>query len=325
MKLIVTGGAGFIGSNFVHYLVRKHKDWDVTVVDKLTYAGNLDNLRDINEKIKFVKADICDRKKLEKLAKNTDCFVNFAAETHVDRSVVEADSFVRTNVLGTYMLLDVLRKSDAEKFVHISTDEVYGSIQKGNFKEEDKLNPRNPYAASKGSADLFCNAFFETYGLPIVVTRSTNNYGPYQHPEKFIPKTIIYALSNRPIPVYGTGENVRNWLYVEDNCEAIETVLQKGRKGEIYNVAGTDEITNLQVLRTVLKMLRKSENLVEFVKDRPGHDQRYALNVEKIKNLGWKPKTRFSDGIGKTIEWYRNSEAWWKPLLARDLDFHKKY
>jgi dTDP-glucose 4,6-dehydratase len=325
MKLIVTGGAGFIGSNFVHYLARKHRDWDVTVVDKLTYAGNLDNLRGINEKIKFIKADICDRKKLEKLAKNADCFVNFAAETHVDRSVVEADSFVRTNVLGAYVLLDVLRKSDAEKFVHISTDEVYGSIQEGNFREEDKLNPRNPYAASKGSADLFCNAFFETYGLPVVVTRSTNNYGPYQHPEKFIPKAIIYALSDRPIPVYGTGENVRNWLYVEDNCEAIETVLQKGRKGEIYNIAGTDEMSNLQVLRTVLKTLRKPENLMEFVKDRLGHDQRYALNVDKIKNLGWKPKTTFSHGIEKTIRWYQNSEAWWKPLLAGDLDFHNKY
>jgi dTDP-glucose 4,6-dehydratase len=325
MRLLVTGGAGFIGSNFVHYLVKKHKDWDVTVVDKLTYAGNLDNLKDIIEKIKFVKEDVCDRRMVEKLAKNAEYVVNFAAETHVDRSVVEADSFVQTNVFGTYVLLDICRKSDTTKFVHISTDEVYGPIQSGSFKEEDKLNPRNPYAASKGSADLFCRAFFETYGLPVVIARSTNNYGPYQHPEKFIPKTIIYALLNKSIPVYGTGENVRNWLYVEDNCEALEMILRKGRKGEIYNIAGKHEMTNLEALRIVLKALGKPENLVRFVKDRPAHDQRYALNTEKIRDMGWNPKTRFSDGIKKTIEWYRNNQAWWKPFSSKDIDFHKKF
>jgi dTDP-glucose 4,6-dehydratase len=325
MRLLVTGGAGFIGSNFVRYIVKKHRDWDLTVIDKLTYAGNRENLKDVIEKITLVKGDICDRKTVEKLAKDIDCVVNFAAETHVDRSVVDADSFVLTNVFGTYVLLDICRKFDIERFMHISTDEVYGSILDGVFREDDRLSPRNPYAASKGSADLFCKAFFETYDLPVVISRSTNNYGPYQHPEKFIPKTIIYTLLNKSIPVYGKGENVRNWLYVEDNCEALEMILQKGKKGEIYNIAGNDEMTNVETLKTILKVLGKSESLIEFVKDRPAHDLRYALDAEKMKNMGWYPKTKFLDGIRKTIEWYRNNQAWWRPFLTENIDFHTKF
>jgi dTDP-glucose 4,6-dehydratase len=282
-------------------------------------------LKDLTEKIKFVKGDICDRKKVDTLVKNADCVVNFAAETHVDRSVVAADSFVLTNVFGTYILLDACRKSDTAKFMHISTDEVYGSISNGNFKEEDKLNPRNPYAASKASADLLCKAFFETYNLPVVMARSTNNYGAYQHPEKFIPKSIIYASLNRLIPLYGSGKNIRNWLHVEDNCEGLDLILQKGKEGEIYNVAGNDELTNLVVLKIILEKLEKSENLIKFVKDRPGHDLRYSLDAKKVRKLGWNPKTRFEDGIEKTIEWYDNNQEWWKPILGGNIDFHEKF
>ncbi len=324
VKVLVTGGAGFIGSNFVHYLMKKHPDIEVTVLDKLTYAGREENLQDVLSKIRFIKGDIAKKEDVMKAAKDCEYIVNFAAETHVDRSIVEAGTFVLTDVLGTYNLLETARRLDITKFEQISTDEVYGHIKEGSFREEDKLNPRNPYSASKAGAELLCRSYFETYGLPVVVTRSSNNYGPYQHPEKLIPKTIIYALENKPIPVYGTGENVRDWIYVEDNCEAIDAVLHKGTEGEAYNIGAQQEMKNIDAVKIILKLSNRSENLISFVKDRPGHDVRYSLNIEKIRKLGWKPKTKFNDGIKNTVEWYQQNESWWKPVAEKErLDFHK--
>ncbi|MEM3596553.1 MAG: dTDP-glucose 4,6-dehydratase [Candidatus Bathyarchaeia archaeon] len=326
MRLLVTGGAGFIGSNFVHYITNKYPDHEVVVLDKLTYAGRKENLKGLLNRITFVKGDISKKEDVEKVVKGCDFIVNFAAETHVDRSIIEAGTFVLTDVLGTYNLLEACRKFEVKKLVQISTDEVYGHILKGSFNEEDRLSPRNPYAASKASADLLCRSFFETYSLPVAITRSTNNYGYYQHPEKLIPKTIIYALLNKKIPVYGEGKNVRDWIFVEDNCEAIDLVLHHGENGEIYNIAGKQELENIQVVKTILKIMGKPESLIQFVKDRPGHDLRYSLDVSKIEKLGWKPKTRFEEGIRKTIEWYKANEWWWKPIIERQkIDFYQKF
>lgn len=326
MKILVTGGAGFIGSNFVHYIIEKHPDWHVIVLDNLTYAGRIENLQDIIDKITFIKGDIRKKEDVEKAIKECDIVVNFAAETHVDRSIIEAGDFILTDVYGTYNLLEASRKFEIEKFVQISTDEVYGHILEGSFKEEDKLSPRNPYAASKASADLLCKAFFETYSLPVIITRSTNNYGYYQHPEKLIPKTIIYALLYKKIPIYGKGKNIRDWIYVRDNCEAIDLILQKGKNGETYNIAGKQELENIQVVKTILKIMNKPEDLIQFVKDRPGHDIRYSLDTSKIEKLGWKPKTKFEEGIKKTIEWYKTNEWWWRPIIEKQkINFHQEF
>ena len=326
MKVLVTGGAGFIGSNFVHYMLKEHPDYEITVLDKLTYAGRKENLQDVWDKITFLKGDITKREDVEKAAKNSDCIVNFAAETHVDRSIIEAGTFVLTDVLGVYNLLETVKELNIARFVQISTDEVYGHILKGSFKETDRLNPRNPYSASKAGAELLCRAYFETYGLQVIITRSSNNYGPYQHPEKLIPKTIIHALLNKLIPVYGTGENVRDWLYAEDNCEAIDIVLQKGKAGEIYNIAANQELENIQAVKTILKLMDKPESLIRFVKDRLGHDLRYSLHTEKIQELGWKPETKFKEGIKKTLQWYRQNVEWWKPIIEKEqINFHKEY
>jgi len=304
--------------------LKKHPDIEVTVLDKLTYAGRKENLQDALSKIRFIKGDIAKKEDVAKAAKDCDYIVNFAAETHVDRSIVEAGTFVLTDVLGTYNLLETARKLDISKFEQISTDEVYGHIEEGSFREEDKLNPRNPYSASKAGAELLCRSYFETYGLPVVVTRSSNNYGPYKHPEKLIPKTIIYALENKPIPVYGTGENIRDWLYVEDNCEAIDAVLHKGTEGEAYNIGAQQEMKNIDVVKIILKLSNRPEKLISFVKDRPGHDVRYSLDIEKIRKLGWKPKIKFNDGIKKTVDWYHRNGSWWKPVVEKErLDFHK--
>jgi len=326
MKVLITGGAGFIGSNFVRYMLRKHQDYEISVLDKLTYAGRKENLQDVLDEITFIKGDITKKEDVEKTIKDCDWIVNFAAETHVDRSIVEAGTFVLTDVFGVHNLLEAARKFDISRFEQISTDEVYGHVQKGSFKEDDKLNPRNPYSASKAGAELLCRAYFETYNLPVIITRSSNNYGPYQHPEKLIPKTIVYALLNKPIPVYGTGENVRDWLYVEDNCEAIDLVLYKGKSGEIYNIAANWELKNIESVKTIVRLVGKSENLIKFVKDRPGHDLRYSLNTEKMRKLGWKPKTKFEIGAKKTIEWYRQNTKWWMPIIEKEqIDFHDEF
>ncbi len=323
MRLLVTGGAGFIGSNFVKYALKKHPNHQITVLDKLTYAGRKENLNEIWNKIIFVKGDITRKEDVEKTIRDCDCIVNFAAETHVDRSILNAGTFVLTDVLGVYNLLEAARKFNISQFVQISTDEIYGDILKGSFAETDRLNPRNPYSASKASAELLCRAYFETYGLSVTVTRSSNNYGSYQHPEKLIPKTIIHALLDRPIPVYGAGKNVRDWLYVVDNCEAINIVLHEGKAGEIYNVAGGQELENLQVVKTILKLAGKPESLIEFVKDRPGHDIRYSINAAKISTLGWKPRTKFEEGIKRTLKWYRGNVDWWKPIIEKEqINFH---
>lgn len=324
MKLLVTGGAGFIGSNFVHHMLKKHPDYQVTVLDKLTYAGRKENLQYVWNKITFLKGDITRKADVEKTVKGCDCIVNFAAETHVDRSILDAGTFVLTDVLGAYTLLESARKCDV-KFVQISTDEVYGDILEGSFKETDRLNPRNPYSASKAGAELLCRAYFETYSLFVTVTRSSNNYGPNQHPEKLIPKTIIHALLDKQIPVYGAGKNVRDWLYVDDNCEAIDRVLHDGKAGEVYNVAGGQELENLQVVKTILKLTGKSESLIEFVKDRLGHDVRYSINADKLAALGWKPHTNFDAGIEKTVQWYKQNVDWWKPIIDKEqINFHNE-
>ncbi|MGQ9552258.1 MAG: dTDP-glucose 4,6-dehydratase [Candidatus Bathycorpusculaceae bacterium] len=327
MRILITGGAGFIGSNFVHFMLRKYSEYEIVVLDKLTYAGRKENLQDVWDRITFIKGDIAKREDVEKAVEDCDCIVNLAAETHVDRSILNAGTFVLTDVYGIYNLLEAARKSDVSKFEQISTDEVYGHIERGSFKEEEALEPRNPYAASKAGAELLCRAYFETYGLPITITRGTNNYGPYQHPEKFIAKTIIYALLNKPIPIYGTGENVRDWLYVEDHCSAIDLALHKGKDGEIYNIASKEELKNIQVAKTILKLVGKSEGLIEFVKDRPGHDLRYSLDTSKIeRQLGWKANVKFDEGIRKTIGWYVQNEWWWKPLMEKGkIDFHEEF
>jgi dTDP-glucose 4,6-dehydratase len=325
MKILVTGGAGFIGSNFVRYMLKQHPDYKIVVLDKLTYAGRKENLADVWDRIVFLKGDITVREDVAEAARDCDCVVNFAAETHVDRSILMAGTFVLTDVLGVYNLLEIARESNMSKFVQISTDEVYGHILKGSFKETDRLNPRNPYSASKAGAELLCRAYFETYGLQTIITRSSNNYGPYQHPEKLIPKTIINALLNKPIPVYGTGKNVRDWLYVEDNCEAIDIILHKGRSGEIYNIGANQELENIQVVKTILKLTDKPQSLMKFVEDRRGHDLRYSLRTEKTQELGWRPSTEFSVGIEKTINWYRQNVEWWKTIVETEqIDFHKE-
>jgi dTDP-glucose 4,6-dehydratase len=312
MRLLITGGAGFIGSNFVRYMLNNH-DYDVVVLDKLTYSGRMENLEDVIHSIEFIKGDICNKDDLTKVS--CDVIINFAAETHVDRSILDAGVFVRTDVLGTFNLLELSRRLDVQ-FIQISTDEVYGSITEGSFREEDTLDPSSPYSSSKAGADLLVRAYHKTYGLPVMITRSSNNFGPYQYPEKLIPLFIVNALQNKPLPLYGDGGNVRDWIYVLDNCEALALVLNKGKKGEIYNIGGGNEKTNLEITHAILEELKKPKSLIKFVKDRPGHDRRYSLDCTKIKALGWKPKHKFEEALKSTINWYKENEWWWKPLLT---------
>jgi dTDP-glucose 4,6-dehydratase len=313
-NILITGGAGFIGCNFVRYMLERYPDDEIIVLDKLTYAGRLENLQEVMAKITFIKGDICNKEDIEKVG-DCDVIFNFAAETHVDRSITEAGTFVKTDVLGTYTLLEYARKYDIEKYIQISTDEVYGSIEKGSFKEEDVLDPSSPYSASKAGADLLLKAYHKTYGLPVMITRSSNNFGPFQYPEKLIPLFITNAIQNKALPLYGDGSNVRDWLYVLDNCEAIDLVYQKGEFGEIYNIASGNERTNLEITNLILKELNKPKSLIKFVEDRPGHDRRYSLDFSKIKKLGWKPKYEFETAMKTTIKWYREHEWWWKPLV----------
>ena len=314
MKIVITGGAGFIGCNFVRYMLEKYPDDEIVVLDKLTYAGRIENLQDVMDKITFVKGDICNREDVEAV-KDCDVIFNFAAETHVDRSIINAGVFVKTDVLGTYTLLEYARKNDIEKYIQISTDEVYGSIEKGSFKETDMLDPSSPYSASKAGADSLVRAYYKTYGLPVLTTRSSNNFGPYQYPEKLIPVLILNALHDKTLPIYGEGKNVRDWIYVLDNCEGIDFVFQKGKAGEVYNIGAGDERTNIEIANIVLKALNKTESLIKFVEDRPGHDFRYSLNCEKIKRIGWTPRYKFKDALKETIKWYVENDWWWKALV----------
>ena len=318
MKILVTGGAGFIGSNFVRHVLTAHPDDAVVNVDKLTYAGNLENLRDVEKdpRYRFVHGDIGDRAKVREAMEGVDAVVHFAAETHVDRSNAGAAEFLSTNVTGTFTLLEAARELKVARFVAIGTDEVYGSIAKGGARELDPLNPSNPYSASKAAADLLARAYWTTHRLPVIVTRSSNNFGPYQYPEKVIPLFITNAIEDKPLPLYGDGKNVRDWLYVLDNCAAIDLVLRKGREGEIYNIGGSHEVENIVLTRQVLHLVGKPETLITPVADRPGHDRRYALDSGKAHGLGWKPTHTFPKALEATVNWYKDHEAWWKPIKS---------
>ncbi|MBN2543951.1 dTDP-glucose 4,6-dehydratase [bacterium] len=313
-KILITGAAGFIGSHFARILSEKYPALKIVILDKLTYAGNLSNIEDCLQRpgIEFIKGDICDLQTVRKAMRDCNAVVNFAAETHVDRSIEECSPFIKTNYFGTYVLLEIAREMNIKSFIQISTDEVYGPIPEGAFNENDPLNPSNPYAATKAGADLLCLSYFKSYGLPVCITRSTNNYGPYQYPEKVVPLFIINALQNKPLPIYGDGKYYRDWLYVGDNGEAILLVLEKGVPGEIYNVGAQNYIENNQLAKLILDHLKKSWDLVVRVNDRPAHDKRYALDCSKIERLGWSPKTPFQDAFGKTIMWYLENENWWK-------------
>ncbi|TKH33104.1 dTDP-glucose 4,6-dehydratase [Paenibacillus polymyxa] len=332
MKLLVTGGAGFIGSNFVLYMLKQHPDYEIVNVDALTYAGNLENLKSIEDHPKhtFVKADITDAHVMDQLMQQgIDVVVNFAAESHVDRSILEPEVFVKTNVLGTQVLLDAAKKYNVTKFVQISTDEVYGSLgETGLFTEETPLQPNSPYSASKAGSDLLVRAYHETFGLPVNITRCSNNYGPYQFPEKLIPLMISRALSDQQLPVYGDGLNIRDWLYVEDHCSAIDLVIHQGKLGEVYNIGGNNERTNVHIVKTVLEELGKPESLISYVQDRPGHDRRYGIDPSKTMNeLGWKPKHSFETGIKETIRWYLDNEEWWTRIQSGEYQqyYAKQY
>ncbi len=304
MRILITGGAGFIGSNFVHHL-SENSDHEVVVLDKLTYAGNLENLREVQNKIEFVKGDIADKKIVSQTMKDCDMVVNFAAETHVDRSIEDPGVFVKTDVIGTYNLLEHVRKYDIERYLQISTDEVYGSIENGSFTESSNLDPSSPYSASKAGGDLLVSAYEKTYSLPILITRSSNNFGPRQYPEKLIPLFIMNAMQDKSLPVYGDGKNVRDWIYVMDNCRGIEVALMKGKLGEVYNIGGGNEKNNLEITHLILELLGKPESLITFVEDRLGHDKRYSLDSAKIRKLGWKPIWDFPEALQETIQWYQ--------------------
>jgi len=321
MKLLVTGGAGFIGSNFILYLLEQDGDIEIVNLDDLTYAGNLANLKAVEEspRYRFVKGDIADAALVgELMADGIDAVVNFAAESHVDRSIIDPDAFIRTNILGTHVLLDAARKNDISRFVQISTDEVYGSLgPTGYFTEETPLDPTSPYSASKTSADLLALACFKTFGLPVMVTRCSNNYGPYQFPEKLIPLFITNALEDKPLPLYGDGKNVRDWLHARDHAAAIEAVLKTGVPGEVYNIGGNNERTNLEITEAILSALDKPKDLIRFVTDRPGHDRRYAIDSSKIqRELGWEPSYTFDRAMEETVAWYIENRWWWEEIKS---------
>ncbi len=336
MTILVTGGAGFIGSNFIFYLLKKYPAYRIVCLDKLTYAGNLSTLSCVLEErnFRFVRLDICDREGVFRLfeEERPDIVVNFAAESHVDRSILDPGIFLQTNILGTATLMDACRKFGIRRFHQVSTDEVYGDLPLTRpdlfFTEETPLHTSSPYSASKASADLLVLAYHKTYRLPVTISRCSNNYGPYQFPEKLIPLMIVNALHEKPLPVYGTGENVRDWLYVEDHCKAIDLILHKGREGEVYNVGGHNERKNIDIVRLICRTLGKSESLITYVADRKGHDMRYAIDPTKIHTeLGWLPETKFEDGIQKTIQWYLNNKSWWQEIISGEYRnyYHRMY
>ena len=323
MRLLVTGGLGFIGTNFIRYMLSRDREVEITNIDKVGVGSNLENLEDLNgqDNYRFIRGDISDLKLMAEAVRDVDAIVNFAAETHVDRSIREPRPFIQSNILGVFTILEAMRKYNRDAcLVHVSTDEVYGEIKKGSFKESDRLNPSNPYSASKASADMLCLAYHRTYGLNVKITRCTNNFGPYQFPEKLIPKTIIRAIRNLKVPVYGTGKNIRDWIYVLDHCEAIRLVLENGRSGEIYNISSGNELENIEVVRMILRHLGKDEDLIFYVEDRPGHDLRYSLDSSKIRSeLGWRPMHDFPSALKETVEWYLRNESWWRPLATKEI------
>ena len=334
MTVIVTGGAGFIGSNFIFYQLKNHPEDRIVCLDKLTYAGNLETLKNVmdNRNFRFVKADIADREEVERLfeEEKPDIVVNFAAESHVDRSIEDPGIFLKTNILGTQVLMDACRKYGIKRYHQVSTDEVYGDLPLDRpdlfFTEDTPIHTSSPYSSSKAGADLLVLSYYRTFGLPVSISRCSNNYGPYHFPEKLIPLIISRALADQPLPVYGKGENVRDWLYVEDHCAAIDLVMRKGREGEVYKIGGHNERSNLDVVKTILKQLGKPESLITFVTDRPGHDMRYAIDPTKIHNeLGWLPQTDFDTGIKKTVDWYLKNREWWQSIISGDYqNYYKK-
>jgi dTDP-glucose 4,6-dehydratase len=321
-SLLVTGGAGFIGSNFIHYILKKYPEYKVINLDKLTYAGNLENLRDVedNPNYMFIRGDIADKKIVDKIfdSRKIDAVINFAAESHVDRSIEDPGIFIQTDIYGAYVLLEAMRKYNSGIFLQISTDEVYGSIEKGSFKEEDPLKPNSPYSASKAGAEMIVRSFYKTYGTPVIITRTTNNFGPYQFPEKLIPLFITNLIDNIKVPLYGDGMNVRDWIYVEDNCIALDIILHRGRIGEVYNIGAGNEKQNIWITKKIIEIMGKSEDMIEPVTDRPGHDRRYSVDCSKIKNeFNWNATYDFEEALEKTVHWYINNEDWWRPLIRR--------
>jgi len=319
MKLLVTGGAGFIGSNFIRYILREYPDYEIVNLDKLTYAGNLDNLKDIegSERYEFVKGDVCDEKIVDEIVgKGVDAILNYAAESHVDRSITGPKDFIMTEVIGTYTLLEAAKKHGVGKYVQISTDEVYGSIDEGAFTEETPYAPNSPYSASKAGGDHLCRAYHVTYGMPVIVTHSCNVYGPYQYPEKIIPLFATNILRGKKVPLYGDGKNVREWLYTEDHCRVVDKILHKGKAGDVYNIGSGYEITNIELTRMVLDELSVGDEAIEYVEDRLGHDRRYAIDFTKLrKELGWEPEYTFNDALADTVKWYQENKWWWKKLI----------
>jgi dTDP-glucose 4,6-dehydratase len=321
MKLLVTGGAGFIGSNFIRYILDQHSDDTIVNLDKLTYAGNPANLADVarDRRYAFVQGDICDGKLVRDAARGVDAVVNFAACSHVDRSLVEPEEFLRTDVFGVFTLLEAVRELRVPRLLHISTDEVYGSVPSGSSRENDPVRPSNPYSASKAGGDLLALSYWHTHGVPVVITRSSNNFGPYQYPEKVVPLFITNALDDQPLPLYGDGRNVRDWLYVLDNCAAIDLVLRRGQEGEVYNIGGGHEVENVVLTREILRLTGKPDSLIRPVTDRPGHDRRYSVDSTKTGQLGWAPRVPFATALETTVRWYREHEAWWRPLKSGEF------
>jgi dTDP-glucose 4,6-dehydratase len=326
-RILVTGGCGFIGSNFVRMVLAERPEWEVVNLDKLTYAGRLENLRDVegHPHYRLLRGDICDPAAVREAMAGCSLAVNFAAETHVDRSLLGASHFIDTDIKGVLVLLEEARRVGVGRFVQISTDEVYGSIARGSFTERSVLNPRNPYAASKAGGDRLAYAYWATYGVPVIITRASNNYGPFQYPEKLIPLFVTNALRDEPLPLYGDGGNVRDWLHVSDHCRAILFLLEHGRPGDVYNVAGGNEMENAVVTRRILELLGKPETLIRPVADRVGHDRRYSLDATKLRRLGWVPEVDFSRGLADTVRWYEDNERWWRPIKDHDGEFRSYY
>ena len=323
-KYLITGGAGFIGSNFIRFILDKYPDCKIINLDKITYAGNLDNLREIgkNKNYEFVKGDVCDSKLVGKLIKDIKIVVHFAAETHVDRSIIDAGMFVKTDVFGTFTMLNSAKNSNIKKFIHISTDEVYGSVERGFANEESALKPTNPYSASKAGADRLAYSYFKTFNVPVIITRSSNNFGPYQHVEKLIPLFTTNSIEDKKLPLYGDGLNKRDWLFVMDNCEAIDFLIGSGVEGQVYNIGANNEKTNLEIANAILKEIGKPKESIEFVKDRASHDRRYALDCNKIRTLGWRPRHNFDRALKQTVRWYAENRWWWSRLKKGKFKYY---